>query len=176
MKRVFVAINIPEQVKEHIWKVFSEKIPEQGMKRVEKKNLHITLLFLGHLHESYVRELEEKLRAIETLRGFEITLSSIGSFGSRVLWLGVTKNAQKIVELHDEICRLLGISDERFSAHVTLARNKRLSRREFANVVEQLKKEQFEESFLVESVDIMESILTGSGPIYKKLVEIRLSV
>jgi 2'-5' RNA ligase len=171
-----MAINIPEQIKEHIWQVFSEKIPKQEMKRVEKQNLHVTLLFLGYLHENYVKELEEKLKPIEKLRCFEITLSTIGCFGSRVLWLGVTKNAQRIVELHDEICRLLGISDERFSAHVTLARNKRLSGREFANVVEQLKKEQFEESFLVKSVDIMESILTSSGPIYKKLAEIRLSI
>jgi len=174
MKRVFIAINLPKEIKEEIWETFSKKIPDEGIKRVEKENLHVTVLFLGYLTEENINKLVKELKRIGNQKSFEAVLSGIGHFGSRVLWLGVTKNAERIAKIHDEICELLDVKENRFSAHVTIARNKRLSGREFFLALEKLRKESFARAFMVKTVDVMESILSSSGPTYKKLAEIRL--
>lgn len=174
-KRVFLAINLPEEVKEAIEYAFLKKLPKEGLKPVEKENLHVTLFFIGYVTESHIEKLKRILSKLSEFKQFEATLKGIGCFGSRVLWLGVQKNAEKIVELNKSICNLLNVKDERFVAHVTLARNKTLKYASFMELVETLKKVEFEKSFNVKSVDIMESILTSKGPIYKKLAEIKLA-
>lgn len=174
-KRVFLAINLPEELKEKIYSTFSEKLPEKELKKVEKENLHVTLLFIGYVPENYVKELKEKLQSLSSAERFDASLKGIGCFGNRVLWLGVDKNAERIVELNKRACELLGIRDERFNPHVTLARNKRMPYVKFAKLADKLKKIKFEEIFPVESVDIMESILLRAGPVYKKLAELKLT-
>ncbi len=174
-KRVFLAINLPEELKEKIYSTFSEKLPEKELKKVEKENLHVTLLFIGYVPENYVKELKEKLQSLSSAERFDASLKGIGCFGNRVLWLGVDKNAERIVELNKRACELLGIRDERFNPHVTLARNKRMPYVKFAKLADKLKEIKFEEIFPVESVDIMESILLRAGPVYKKLAELKLT-
>ena len=50
MKRLFVAIDIPKELKE---KINSELIQPLGeVKKVQKENLHITLAFIGDASES----------------------------------------------------------------------------------------------------------------------------
>jgi len=175
MVRAFIAINIPEQLKEKIWKNFSEKISSREIKLVEKENLHLTLLFLGEIPENYLEEIKKRLAPISESKRFEVKLCGIGCFAPRVLWLGFSQGEEKIKELHDKVCKCIGLKDEKFSAHLTIARNKRMPARNFYNLVERLKKETFCESFSVTSVDIMQSTLTSSGPIYKKIAEIKLS-
>ena len=174
-KRIFLAINLPKELKEKIYSTFSEKLPEKELKKVEKENLHVTLLFIGYVSENYIEKLKEKLQSLSSAECFEASLKGIGRFGNRVLWLGVDKNAERIIELNERACGLLGIRDERFNPHVTLARNKRMPYAKFAELADKLKEIKFEESFPVESVDIMESILLRAGPVYKKLAELKLT-
>lgn len=175
MVRAFIAVNIPESIKEKIWKTFSEKIPSKELKPVEKENMHLTILFLGEIPETSIAEIQRKLVPVAKFKSFEVTLGTIGCFDARVLWLGVLRGEDKLMELHDEICKHIGIKGDKFAAHLTIARNKRMSAKAFYEIVERLKKEQFMESFSVKSVDLMQSTLTSSGPIYKKIAEIMLS-
>lgn len=174
-KRIFLAINLPEELKEKIYSTFSKKLPDKELKKVEKENLHITLLFIGYVPENYVEKLGEKLHSLSKAKHFDASLKGVGRFSNRVLWLGVDKNAARIAELNKMACELLGVKDERFNPHVTLARNRRMPYAKFIKLVDELKGIKFEERFPVESVDIMESVLLSKGPIYKKLVELKLT-
>ena len=53
--RVFIAINLPEEVKKELAK-FCDKWPELPAKWTEKDNLHITLEFLGDLTDVEIGE------------------------------------------------------------------------------------------------------------------------
>ncbi len=164
-KRIFIAINLPEETKKKIFELFSSKIDGEKCKIVEEANLHITLNFLGYLSEEAIKELKEKMNALKEEKAFEVELTGIGEFGGRVLWLGV-KNAEKIKEIQGKICELIGVRDKRFHAHITIARNKKMKAKELREKVEELKKIGFSEKIKIESIDLMESILQQKGPKY----------
>ncbi|MCX8189664.1 MAG: RNA 2',3'-cyclic phosphodiesterase [Candidatus Diapherotrites archaeon] len=173
--RVFIAVNIPENVKEELWQKFSGKLRRKGIKVVERENLHITLLFLGEVPENYGEMIKAKLMPLREFGKFELSFGEIGYFEPRVLWIGFSCGEEKLKALHKEICYLLGLVEERFSAHLTIARNKNLNARDFWNLVEECRKERICASFVVSSIDIMKSTLTKAGPIYEKIGEVRFN-
>ncbi|MEM4662775.1 MAG: RNA 2',3'-cyclic phosphodiesterase [Candidatus Diapherotrites archaeon] len=173
--RTFIAVNLPNDVKEKIWQDLSEKIKQKGIKLVEKENLHITLLFIGEIPESYVEEIKRRLEPLSATKQFKISLNGIGCFAPRVLWVGLNEGKKDLEMLQKKVCELVGLNDKKFSAHLTIARNKWLSAKDFATLVDKLKETKVCSSFVVSSVDIMKSTLTKSGPIYEKIAEIKLS-
>lgn len=173
--RAFIAINIPEEVKEEIWKKFSGKLSRRGIKAVEKENLHITLLFLGEVPDSYANDIKSKIEPLGAFGQFKLSLGDVGFFEPRVLWIGFSEGEEKLKALHKKVCSLAGAPEERFSAHLTIARNKSLTAKEFWKLAEECRKEKVSASFVVSSIDIMKSTLTKAGPIYEKIGEVKLS-
>ncbi len=62
-RRIFLAINLPENIKEELLS-YKEKWPELPIKWTKKDNLHITLVFLGHISEQEVGETCTKLKEV----------------------------------------------------------------------------------------------------------------
>ena len=58
-KRVFVAVNIPQEIRKEIVGIFSSKLPKDKMKVVEEENLHITLKFLGYFSPEAIEKLKD---------------------------------------------------------------------------------------------------------------------
>lgn len=123
--RVFVAIDIPEQVRAELATLqadltFGRSVPSD--------NLHLTLCFLGEQPEEAI---EEAHLALMDLRpaAFDVQLAGVGSFGNReprVIFADVERNADHAV-LEERITRCLrraGLRFEkrRFRPHVTIAR------------------------------------------------------
>ncbi|MFH1256160.1 MAG: RNA 2',3'-cyclic phosphodiesterase [Candidatus Diapherotrites archaeon] len=173
LQRVFIAINVPEAVKERIFSELSALIPAKGCKKVEKANLHITMRFLGYLNEEKIMETKKALEKI-SLKKFEAELCGVNHFNGRVIWLGVAKGSQEFNELSGQLSELAELPDERFHAHLTLARNKSLERNEVKEIAERMNEKNFSEKIAVESTDLMESVLSHEGPVYKKLFEKKL--
>jgi len=77
MHRVFIAINLPEEIKKEL-SSFQEKWPELPCRWTKKENLHITLAFLGYLSDE---ELLEVLKIIKEVAirnsSFSINLKKI---------------------------------------------------------------------------------------------------
>ncbi|MDQ6637921.1 MAG: RNA 2',3'-cyclic phosphodiesterase [Candidatus Dormibacteraeota bacterium] len=101
-----------------------------GFRWVEPPNLHVTLRFLGYLEQTMVARLVTELSRIRA-QPFELGVSGLGKFGgtglARVVWLGVGRGAQPLIELAAQVedaCRLAGLppADRQFRAHLTLAR------------------------------------------------------
>jgi len=173
MKRIFIAVNLPDEIKES-FKALIEKLPKERVKAVKKENLHVTMKFLGYMQEEMLSALYEKLQSLNKFEKFEVELSGIGFFKTRVLWVGITQGTEKLEEIAKEIENVLDLNKEEFTSHITIARNRDLRYEEFRNLAEELNKTKIGGKFTVKSIDIMESVLEKEGPIYKVLKRIEL--
>lgn len=163
LHRLFVAINLDDALKERIWNELSGRLEKEGKKIVEKENLHITVKFLGYFDEKNMTELVEKMNAFEEFRKFELTFNETGHFNRRVLRLGTVNGREALKALNDKMNELLGLQEERFETHVTLARVKHWKDK---TELDAFLKKHLEARQLVESVDLMESRLSPKGPSY----------
>ncbi len=128
--RCFIGIELPEHIKENIYEI-QKKIGNNHAKIrwVPKKNLHLTLKFLGELEEEELRMVKETLGSI-TAKKFKVVLGEIGWFSSNVrinvIWVDLEPK-KEIMNLHGEIeLKLAGLieKDKRFEVHLTLGRVK----------------------------------------------------
>lgn len=177
--RCFVAVNLPREVKEKIWRVI-KNLQGKGLKKVAPENLHLTLKFLGEVDQEIVKKVKEKLKQVE-FNKFSISLKGISYFPNRnfikVVWLGIEKGRKNLIGLQKEIDKKLEElsfkkEKNKFEPHLTIARVKFLeNKRKF---VEELEKIKFEKEFEIKSFELMESILQREGPIYKKIESFEL--
>ncbi|MBI2529886.1 MAG: RNA 2',3'-cyclic phosphodiesterase [Candidatus Diapherotrites archaeon] len=173
-RRIFIAVNLPEEIKRQIYERLSCKIPQEKCKVVGMQNLHITMKFLGYVSDEKLEEIGEKMQIIENETRFNATISGIGDFNARVIWIGIAEGSGEFQRISAMIDDALSLHDERFHAHITLARNKMLKRREVDEVLGRLKAENYSANIKVESIDIMESKLMRSGPEYSVVRRVML--
>jgi 2'-5' RNA ligase len=128
--RLFVAIEIPEEIREKLWKAARDF----GMKGVilsNKDQYHITLQFLGEMEESRLPVIKEALSTINC-KAFKIKISGISSFDPtlRVLFADIKEGSEELKSIYagiDSEFTKRGISYEKensFKPHLTLARVK----------------------------------------------------
>lgn len=182
--RLFIAIKIPDFIKEEIIKA-EDALRQAGSdtKWVEDKNIHITLKFLGEVKES---ALPEVLSTIENLAGnnppFQYEINGIGAFPSvkhpKILWIGIGKGKENIINLCrnlDEALDKIGFEKEKkdFHPHITIGRSRSGKNMNILSDMMQktpigvLKDD-------VESVFLIKSSLTPKGPVYEDVKEFKL--
>lgn len=147
--RIFLAIEIPENVKDRLVEVQKELASRLlGVRWEKREKLHITLVFLGEVGEEGKNGVETQLIAsvqkavkegLEGVRGFKLILGDLGVFPSlrrpRVIWVGVkekskTKNQRsKIEDLVEGLEKSLGragfeFDKKPFHPHITIGRVK----------------------------------------------------
>jgi len=171
-KRIFLGVRLPLELRKEIAEKLLEKIPKEKWRKVLPENLHITLKFLGNLDEKAVSELKEKCKALEEFEGFEAELKGVGHFKGRVLWIGTGKGTEEFNLLSNKLNKIIGLRDNRFHAHATLARNKGAGKEETDKLIEEMRKEKICWKFKVNGFDIIESQLSKAGPTYFTLATI----
>lgn len=178
--RSFIAINLPNQVKDYIQKIIRE-LNEQNqradIKWSEKENLHLTLAFLGDVAEDKISLLAKQLKQNLTFKKFNAELGVLGAFPSaaqpRVIKLSVIAKDADLTEIYKKICETLfdfkiPIDQRLFSAHITLVRMKNSVNANININIEPL-------TFTVDSIDLMASELTPNGPIYSIISKVNLN-
>ncbi len=126
--RLFVAIDLPEAVKDQL-EALSSHIPTARW--IQRQQMHLTLFFLGETDR--LTDIKDALARIHS-PPFELTLKGVGRFPKRrkqpprVLWVGVDA-APNLVQLHAKITTGLAeigfVPEDRPSnPHITLARLK----------------------------------------------------
>ncbi len=179
--RVFISINLPEQIRKEISKEF-EKLEHSGFVAgnfVNKNNIHLTLKFLGNISEELAEKIKKSLLEIN-LSKFEVSVGEIGFFPSeqyvRVIWVGlIADELKKLKEIIDRNLLEIGINSDgrEFSSHITVARVKKIKDKDsFLKKIKELKLKKM--SFPVEKISLMKSELTRDGPNYKVLGEFNL--
>lgn len=175
--RLFLAIDLPKEMKEYLFEL-EKKFKEVKVTWVAKKNLHITLKFLGEVEEKKLENLK-KLISIKQ-KPLLLHLSQIDFFPNikspRVIW-GAIEPKEEVIRLQqhlDEQLLHLFPGEQKFEAHITLGRIKSIRRKEdFYNSIKRIKLEQ--KNFQIDSFQIMRSELKKNGPTYKIIENIALS-
>lgn len=181
--RSFIAIELPENLKEFLTKIVSLPLPLQGVNIVPKENFHITLKFLGEVEEKLIPQITQILENIATeFSPFTLKIAHPGVFPDeykpRVIWMG-TENTEVLKGLAkriDEGMESLGFQREErdFKSHITLARvkNPKHGKYLFEKIIKQFsfqEKDPHLLNFTVKEFVLMKSTLTSKGSIYSVL-------
>ena len=185
LHRIFLAINIPESLKEEMLQV-KDKLPEIPCKWTSKENLHFTLVFLGNTSD---KELEEVLVLTKGVgkrhKRFSITLSRI-QYGSsrnvpRMIWAigNMPKELtllQKDLEKAFSASTIVHFTPEKrpYALHLTLARLNGFELQTMEQDELPIIDEEISWEIPVESFEIMESHLKRGGAEYSVVASIPL--
>jgi 2'-5' RNA ligase len=183
--RVFLAIELPENIRSEIYGTVQPYLKKLNCKPVEKENLHVTIKFYGEIPPQRVDEIGKIVSEVtQMFNKFEMEIKGSGVFPEtgtpRVLWIGVDKMAQSLLkQMFTEIelrSRKAGFRAETkaYHPHVTVARLKPPVN---MRIVERFLNELSGKSFgkvEVRTLTLFQSILTFDGPIYQKIAEFEL--
>lgn len=165
--RLFIAIDLPREIKEYLFSTASNLQKFKGVKAVSKDNIHLTLLFLGE--RSDVKEIISTLKKIR-FSPINLETEDFGFFPNkkriRVVWLGL-KHSDELFYLQGEISDYFE-EDKPFKPHITFARVKFLKHEEkdlLIKKVNSLPKPYFK--FTVDKFKLYSSELTNIGPIHR---------
>jgi len=167
--RLFIGIDLPDEIKEKVF-ALEKELPADGIKPVAKENLHITVKFIGEREDA--NEIISALERIEN-EPIEISVKGVGAFPNKdyinVIWVGAVGKLEPLVR---KIEKALGMKNERFEGHITIARvKKRIDAKKF---FERYAEEEFG-SFSAKSFILYKSTLTPQGPIYEKFKEFKFA-
>ena len=190
-KRIFIAINLPEQIKKQLfdWELKLEQEYRLGEFRgrnvnwVIKNNLHITLIFIGYATDEETYEIAKTIKEIaKKHQSFFINLESIilGPVNkpSRMFWVEGEKSAE-LASLQNDLENALSVRGEYekevrgFKPHITLARFKS------SEIARKIKEQGMVDKKInyqipVDSIELMESHLSRRGPEYVVLESVSL--
>ncbi len=131
--RLFVALEIPEEVRERIRALVRELEPLcRGARWVRPDGLHVTLKFVGEVSAEKAARIRAALATIRSPAPVELTFRNTGFFPSakhpRVFWAGIeaSPNLAEIAAAVEAQLEPLGVAREQraFQPHLTLARFK----------------------------------------------------
>ncbi len=181
--RVFIAINIDEEIRRGLADLQAElqskvDIKKSEVKWVNPKNIHLTLKFLGEIKDKDIVEVCNITKdAAGRHKAFELDVESVGFFGgknARVLWIGTGKGSENLLELQKDLEQQLDstgwpVEKRQFSGHLTLCRIRNSKAGfELAQITERYKDFKLG-SIFAESVTVYHSQLTPGGPAYTVL-------
>lgn len=173
MSRLFVAIDLPDEVKAQLAALCSG-INEARW--VKPEQMHLTLRFIGEMSDTEVEAIKMALGAVHAAP-FAFYLKGVGQFppkgSASVIWAGM-KAPVELERLHREIeTSLVKLghkpADMSFSPHITLARLKSPSHNASTNLRQYFDKHcEFESATItVSHFSLYSSTLAPQGSIYQ---------
>ena len=183
--RIFVAINLPEDIKKQLFS-YSEKWPEFQAKWTAEDNLHITLEFLGDLTDQEIGDVCCVVKEVaERHECFDLSVNKIlygppEKIPPHMIWVEGERSKELSALRGDLEKSLTGrvafIPENRvFAPHITLARIGAWAWRQINPEERPEVNEILDLVFTVESIEVMESILKRRGPQYTILESHSLS-
>lgn len=180
MARLFVALLIPDPIKEELVK------GQKALRRlkliegtyVRRESLHLTLKFLGHVEDQSIPAIIDALRSVNAAP-CKLTLERIGTFSVKhqiqVIWAAVFSQSLHSLagKIEHALVHLHPSGARPFDAHITLVRVKKVCRQ--AHLLESLHHIPVKAlSFTAHQFVLMESKLTHEGSSYEVIAEFEL--
>lgn len=178
-KRIFIGsfIKIPGFEKHYI-KIKKDFGGILAGKWIPEENFHITYRFLGEIEENTLNNIKAQLHSL-TNRIFDVDISfeGLGVFPNlnnpRIFYIKVVDRSGVLNEINsvlNEKLAPLGFKEENrpFIPHITLKRVKHYNSKLFINKINSYIDKSFGHQNCVK-VDIIHSILTPKGAVYKKV-------
>jgi len=190
MMRIFIAIEIPQNIRVKITEItdyLQSKTSPTAVKWSEYENLHLTIKFIGETKQEKIEEITKVLsQSLAHQAPFSLEIGGLGMYPNntnpRVIWLGVT-GGEPLIAMHnilDQNLARLGIQREGrpFSPHLTIARLRRntdaASSKTIGRTLSQFRVDSLG-LFNIDRVQLFQSVLTPSGPIYTTLFSVPLN-
>ena len=175
MIRTFISLTIPNHTIDQIFEIIKNNMGNSfyDYRWIPKKNLHITLKFIGEIEEAKVETIINALSITQQSFG-ELTLefSNFGFFEKNnkpaIFWIDCNFSdlLLKFVQHIEESLAEVGFAKEerKFKSHLTLIRLKEGENIEAINKMKEVKFEKI--SFKPETIALMKSELTPKGSKY----------
>lgn len=174
--RAFVAVEIPDDVKDEVGRLIShfsrQNLP---VRWVGRNNLHLTLVFLGENPPEFIENVKKQFaRTAAEIRAFSMSLKGLGVFpnerSARVIWLGIEQGREEVTLLAQQTLRRLvtiGFIPEKrpFSAHLTIGR----VRAPIPDARSVISRPYASRAFPVTELVLFQSHLKPTGPVYERL-------
>jgi len=167
--RLFIAIDLPEDLKQFLEDMNSAFENFKGIKRIYKGNVHLTLLFLGDYKEP--KKVADSLKKIK-FQKFILKTENFGFFPNEqrinVAWMGINQH-EELISLQNKIAELFK-NNLQYMPHVSFARIKYfkpLEKDAFLEILKNYSSKTFE--FEVDRFKLYSSELTKIGPIHRVL-------
>ena len=179
MKRVFVAINLQDKIKNKLSE-FQKNIESEfefcPIKWAKKDSFHITLLFLGSVKSEQIPEVIKIVKRIAlqnpvfSMNLNKICYAPIGVIPPKMIWIKSKKNEQAVKikkEMEKEFLNLnissFRAENRNFIPHITLGRIKQWDWRGLDQDEKPKIENDISLNFQIKSIDVMESRLKRSG-------------
>jgi 2'-5' RNA ligase len=177
MKRLFIGSFVDEDVLSDKMNNISEDF--SGVlsgKWVEPHNLHFTFSFIGNVEDEIAELIKTELSSVLIKYKSSLEFEGLGAFPHinkpRVIYAKMYNPGGVIFKIKNEVDRELSrlhleLDETKFKPHITICRVKKVleSPEAVFNTYENTKFGEMQNF----SVELVESILTNKGPIYKKL-------
>jgi 2'-5' RNA ligase len=182
--RLFLAISLPEDVISEVKAIqrsLKKVVSTSEVKWTNREQQHLTMKFLGNVPADQCPALLSAVN--ETCASFpplRLTASRVGMFPNarnpRVIWIGVGDSAGMLPKLHASLeTRVASFTAEkpenRFQAHVTIARVKQMRREEAEYLAQDAAR--FDSNILgswtASRLDLIRSQLSSQGATYSIL-------
>lgn len=182
-RRIFIAINLPVNIKNKLVH-YQTKWTDLPVRWTIKPNLHVTLLFIGHVGEDETYKICETVKqTVQNHQPFIINIQRIilgppGKF-PRMFWVEGEKS-KELANLKNNLEKALlatnsGYNQKEVRAyrpHITLGRIKQNKWKKLDSPPEI--NQEFKHNLLVETVEVMQSNLKRTGAEYSVLETARL--
>ncbi len=180
--RTFVALELPETIKEDIAGVindFRSNCP-YGVNWVPQENLHITFQFIGEIKEEDIPEIAEFLETnfseLSALLFTNPKLEILPGRDPKIIWISLENedsSIQKISKRLKNKLRQMGykIDSRQLRFHITLGRiKKRLPEK----LIEQILTTELNlKDFEVSKATLYQSLLKSQGPLYIEIMNFK---
>lgn len=180
MIRLFVALNLPEEVKNNLIDLRNSVPVERNLKWESKEKLHLTLKFIGEVETSILNPIKNELTFIEAYPPIKCEIYKFDFFFRNkipsILYAGL-KTDEIIYQLVDKINNRLQnlsipIEERKFKSHLTLLRIKNDPGNSFVNSFKNFTFEPL--IFTADSVSLIKSELLQTGSKYFELKNYKL--
>lgn len=176
MIRLFVALKIPENIKEQLLNICYELVPDAPLYRWETTDkIHLTLKFIGEVEENLIQPISTELDFVKNYRSFDFNIFRFGFFFRDkrpiILWAGLQTD-EAIVDLVGELNKRMELFDiepekRKFKSHLTLLRIKSKFDKNFIN---NFNNYQFDNlNFKTNEIALVKSMLTQTGAQYTEI-------
>jgi 2'-5' RNA ligase len=176
MYRLFIALEIPEEVISLILEERDKICAGDAVKWESRKKLHITLKFLGGTEESLTKQISVELESlVSQMQPLKLELNKFGVFRKggepKILWVGMRENKRLlkfVAEIEKSFCKFGYPKEERkFKPHITLLRFRgNENSNKILNLLD-VKLPPF--SFNVNTISLVRSELKQTGSVYTTL-------
>lgn len=178
--RAFIAFELPANIKTYLSKTIDAMSSRtDDVKWVRYEGLHITLKFLGEIEEGLAADIKKGLLFLESrYRPFTMSLDAVDAFPdrkrARVIVVRLKNEVDIISNIFKDIegnLEKFGFEKEKraFTPHITLGRRKTP-----LPLLEKAIIKLDAMDFLIDSVVMFRSTLTGKGAIYDPIWKINL--